>query len=48
MRKRCLQDYAMFVQGDDSEVTMAQNPFTSGTSTSVEGGVDEEEVDVES
>ena len=48
MRKRCLQDYAMFAQGDDSEVTMAENPFTSGASTSAEGGVGEEELDVES
>ena len=48
MRKRCLQDYAMFVQGDNSEVTMVENPFTSDASASAEGEVDEEELDVES
>ena len=48
MRKRCLQDYAMFAQGDSSEVTVAENPFTSGASASAEGEVDGEELDVES
>ena len=48
MRKRCLQDYAMFAQGDNSEVTMVENPFTSDASASAEGEVDEEELDVES
>ena len=48
LRKRCLQDYAMFAQGDSSDVTMAENPFASGASASAEGEVDEEELDVES
>ena len=48
MRKRVLQDYAMFAQGDSSEVSMAENPFASGASTSAEGEVEEEELDVES
>ena len=48
MRKRCLQDYAMFAQGDNSEVTMAENPFTSDASASAEVEVEGEELDVES
>ena len=48
MRKRCLQDYAMFAEGDSSEVTVAENPFASGANASAEGEVDEEELDVES
>ena len=48
LRKRCLEDYAKFVQGDSSDVTMDENPFVGGASTSAEGEVDEEELDVES
>ena len=56
MRKRYLQDYAMFAESDNfvAEVSMDDNPFTEGAATSAEGAEDDEDgegdedVDVES